>query len=202
MIEEDEKRTSELPCSDVQRRLDESEWDQIYPRLVSYAKFKLQGVTWLGGHPPGGVEPKDLAQEAIASLYTGRRTWDVAIHQDLEVVLKAIVRSKVSHLSVNADNQTRQALSDDSGVDGWGHDAPSISPSPEQILVKNELIDKIEILLEDDEDAGMVFLYIQEGAKPKEIAEELGKPVTEIYSISKRIRRRIKKHLSYTRKVD
>lgn len=196
MIEEDEKHTSELPCSDVLRRLDEAEWDEMYPRLVSYAKFKLQGVTWLGGHPPGGVEPRDLAQEAIASLYTGRRTWDVAIHHDLEVVLKAIVRSEVSHLSGKADNQTRQALSDGPGVDGWGHDAPSMCPSPEQILVENELIKTIEDLLEDDEDAGMVFLYIQEGIKPKEIAEELGKPVAEIYSISKRIRRRIKKHLS------
>ena len=202
MIEEDKKRTSEPPSSDVLRRLEEAELIQLYPRLVTYAKFKLEKVTWLGGHPPGGVEPRDLVQEAIESLVSGRRTWDVAKHHELEVVLKGIIRSAVSHLAGRSDNQTRQALSEDGGVDGWGHDAPSISPSPEQSLVKSELIAQIELLLEDDEDAGMVFLYLQERAKPKEIAHELGKPVKEIYVITKRIRRKLKEHLRKTREVD
>ena len=34
MIVDDEKRASELGSSDVLRRLNEANWDQIYPELV------------------------------------------------------------------------------------------------------------------------------------------------------------------------
>lgn len=202
MVEEDKKCAAELAGSDLLRRLEKADLVQLYPRLVSYAKFRLENVTWLGKHPPGGVEPRDLVQEAVESLISGRRNWDVANHDDLEVVLKGIIKSTVSHLAGRADNQTRQVLSENAGVDGWGHDAPSLSPSPEQDLFKSELIAQIELLLEDDEDAGIVFLFLQEGAKPKEIARELGKPVKEIYVITRRIRRKLKEHLRKTSEVD
>lgn len=188
---DDEKRASELPSSDVLRRLEEANWDQIYPELVLYAQFRLEAISWSGGHPPGGTQAEDLVHEAIESLYTGRRTWNVAKHPNLEVVLKGIIKSLVSHQAEARDNQTRQALSEDPGVDGWGHDALSNNPSPEECLAFKERIAQIESLLEDDEEAGMVFLYLQDGAKPKEIAEELGKPVTKIYAITKRIRRKL-----------
>ena len=202
MIDEDEKRASELPSSDVSRRLEEANWDQIHSKLVLYAQFKLETISWPSGHPPGGIEAGDLAQEAIESLFFGRRTWNVAKHPDLEVVLKGIIKSRLSHLVKTKDNRTRRALSEDAGVDGWGHDALSNNPSPEESLVSKEQIAQIESLLEGDDDAGMVFLCLQEGAKPKEIAEELGKPVKEIYVIKRRIRRKLQDHLPKTNKVD
>ncbi len=191
MIVDGEKRASEPPSSDVLRRLEEANWDQILPKLVVYAQFRLKAISWPGGHPPGGTQAEDLVQEAIKLLYIGQRTWDVAKYPNLEAVLKGIIKSLVSHQTEGRDNQTRQALSEDAGIDGWGHDALSNNPSPEECLAFEERIAQIESLLEDDEEAGMVFLYLQDGAKPKKIAEELGKSVTKIYVIIKRIRRKL-----------
>ena len=199
---DDERHTSELPSSDVLHRLNEANWDQIRPKLVVYAQFRLEAISWPGGHPPGGTQAEDLAQEAIKLLYIGQRTWDVAKHPNLEVVLKGIIKSLVSHQTKAKDNQTRQALSEDAGIDGWGHDALSNNPSPEECLAFEERIAQIESLLEYDEEAGMVFLYLQDSAKPKKIAEELGKSVTKIYAITKRIRRKLQDLLPQINKVD
>ena len=199
---DDEKRASELPCSDVLRRLDEANWDQIYPELVLYAQFKLGAISWPGGHPSGGTQAEDLVQEAIESLYIGQRTWDVAKHPNLEVVLKGIIKSLVSHQTKAKDNQTRQALSEDAGVDDWGHDALSNNPSPEESLVFEEHMAEIEILLENDEEAGLVFLYLLENAKSQKIAEELGMPVTKVYVITRRVRRKLRDYWQKTNEVD
>ena len=202
MIVDDEKRTSELPSSDVLRRLEEANWDQIFPKLVVYAQFRLKAISWPGGHPSGGTQAEDLAQEAIKLLYIGQRTWDAAKHPSLEAVLKGIIKSLVSHQTKAKDNQTRQALSEDAGVDGWGHDALSNNPSPEESLVFKEQIAQIESLLEDDEEAGLVFLYLLENAKSQEIAEELGMPVTEIYVITRRVHRKLRAYWKKTNEVD
>lgn len=202
MIVDDGKRASELPSSDVLRRLNEANWDQIYPELVLYAKFRLEAISWPGGHPPGGTQAEDLAQEAIESLFIGRRNWDVVKHPNLVGVLKGIIKSLVSHQTKAKDNQTRQALSEDAGVDGWGHDALSNNPSPEESLVFKEQIAQIESLLEDDEEAGLVFLYLLENAKSQKIAEELGMPVTKVYVITRRVYRKIRDYREKTNKVD
>ncbi len=188
---EDEKRTSKLPCPEVLRQLEKANWDQIYPPLVAYAQLKLNLMLWPGGHPPGDTQAEDLAQEAIEALFSGQRTWNVVKHPNLEVVLKGIIKSLVNHLAETEDNRTRRALSVDAGVDGWGHEALSNHLSPEESLESKDQIAQIESLLEDDEEAGMVLLYLQEGAKPQEIAKELGKPVKEIYVITRRIRRKL-----------
>ena len=202
MVAESEKCAHELPCPEVLRRLNEANWDRILPELVLYAQFKLECILWPGGHAPGGTQAEDLVQEAIASLFSGQRTWNVAKHPDLEVVLKGIIKSLVNHLTKTKDNKTRQALSVDAGVDGWGHEALSNEPSPDESLAAADQIEQIESLLEDDEEAGMVFLWLQEEAKPKEIAEELDKPVTEIYVIKRRIRRKLQDNLRKKNEVD
>ena len=90
------------------------------------------------------------------------------------------------------DNKTRQALPANAGVDDWAHEPLSNEPSPEESTESGDQIARLESLLEDDEEAYLVFLCMQEGAKSREIAEELDKPVTEIYVIKKRIRRKLK----------
>ena len=202
MVAESEKRAPELPCSDVLRRLNKANWDQIHPKLVIYAQFKLECILWPGGHAPGGTQAEDLVQQAIESLFSGQRNWNVAKHPDLEIVLKGIIKSLVNHLTQTKDNKTRQALSVDAGVDGWGHEALSNEPSPEESTESRDQIAQIESLLEDDEEAGMVFLYLQEGAKPREISEELDKPVREIYVIIRRIRRKLRDNLHKKNEVD
>ena len=190
MSTESEKRASKLPCSEVLRRLGEANWRQMYPLLVSYAQLKLNMMRWSSGYPPGGIQAEDLVQEAIESLFSGRRDWKIAKYPNLEVVLKGIIKSLVSHLAKTADNQTRRSL-----ADGWEHEALSESASPEENMAAKDQIAQIEQLLEDDEEAGMVFLFLQEGTKPKEIAEELDKPKKEIYVILRRIRRKIQDNL-------
>ncbi len=190
MVTERQRGAPELPSSRVLRRLDEANWARILPELVAYAHLKLESVTWLGGNVPGGTEAEDLAHEAIESLYIGTRNWNVAKHPDLEVVLKGIVKSLVSHLAHKKDNRTRQAPSENEGEDGWGHEARSDEPLPDKQAEDNDLIVRIERLLEGDEDAGVVFLGLQDGAKLREIAEDLEIPITRIYADMRRIRRK------------
>ena len=82
-------------------------------------------------------------------------------------VLKGIIKSLVSHQTKAKDNQTRQALSEDAGVDGWGHDALSNNPSPEESLAFEEHVAQIESLLENDEEAGLVFCICWKTQSPK-----------------------------------
>lgn len=192
MVAKRQRGAPEPPRSDVLRRLNEADWGRILPKLVAYAQLKIESVMWLSGHVPAGTEAEDLAHEAIESLYFGHRTWNVVKHPDLEVVLKGIIKSLVNHLAVNKDNKTRQAWSLDEGEDGWGHVALSNEPFPDKQTELNDLIANIERLLEGDVDAGMVFLGLQEGAKPGEIAEELGIPVQQIYADMRRLRRKLR----------
>ena len=197
-----EDESPEIPCPEVLHRLNEACWKEIYRKLVLYAHYKLEYVTWPGGHAPGGITAQDIAQEAIKLLYTGQRKWNVVEHPSLEVVLKGIIKSLVNHLVWGSDNRSRHALSDDAGVDGWGYEAESNDPSPEDTLAYSELIAQFEDLLADDEEASMVFLYLQEDVKPREIAEELDRPVNEIYAIARRIRRKLQKNVAKTEEAE
>ena len=191
LVTKRQRGAPELPSSDVLRRLNETDWTRILPKLVAYAQLKLESITWMSGHVPGGTEAEDLAHEAIESLFIGLRNWNMVRHPDIEVVLKGIVKSLVNHLAQNKDNRTRQASSENEGEDGWGHEALSNEPSPDERAAINDLIARIDSLLDGDEDAGLVFLGLQEGAKPREIAEDLEIPITRIYADMRRIRRKV-----------
>ncbi len=183
-----------LPSKEVQKRLEEEDWDGLYPRLLHYAISLMSNRKWPGGHPPGAVEAEDLVQEAINSIFTGINQWNRQKHPDLEVVLKGIIKSKLSSIVELKDNQTRTALSENPGIDGWGHEAQGLFDSAQEILEGEELMDRIEAALEGDGDAEMVMLCLVEGAtKPREISQESDLPVHKIYSILARIRNKVQK---------
>ena len=54
---------------------------------------------------PEGKEPKDFAEEAIESLYTGRRTWNCEEYPDPKQVLTGIIDSLVSNLVESAEHR-------------------------------------------------------------------------------------------------
>jgi hypothetical protein len=62
--------------------LTDAEWMALVKRLTLHADWKLsrlywRGVpAWKGGAVPGGVEPGDLAEEAIQLFLDGTRVWD------------------------------------------------------------------------------------------------------------------------------
>lgn len=202
MVIEDE--APEIPCPEpeVLNRLNEANWPVIYPRLVLYAHDRMGFMNWQGGHPPGGITAEDIAQEAIKSLYTGQRRWDIIEHPCLEVVLKGITKSLINHLVSGSDNRSRHAHSDEVGDVGLEDKTISNDPSPDDNLAYGELVVRIEDLLADDEEASMVFLYLQENAKPREIAKELDRPVREIYAITKRIRRKLQQDVLKTEEAE
>lgn len=181
---------SRLPSREVEKRLQATDWPPLQLRLLDYAQVLITTKVWPGGHPPGALEAQDLVLEAIGALYSGERQWDPQEYPNLESVLKGIIKSKVSHAATAADNVTRHPLSDSPGVNGWGHEAYSPDASPEEDLVYQQLLSRIEKVGEEDEIKGLVLLCIQEGIrKPREIAEELGWPIKDVNRVLRQIRR-------------
>jgi hypothetical protein len=91
----------------------ESNWKQLSPdeleditvRLTNYAAWKVKRLNWQTDSSeslPTGIEPTDLASEAIMKLWSGQRRWNPQNPEwelrHLLTWLKGVVDSLVSHL--------------------------------------------------------------------------------------------------------
>ena len=112
----------------------------------------------------------------------------------LQVLMGAV--DSIAHKLVNApahDKGTRFGHADDFAPI---ETAPAAAPDPQTELEDRESLEHlgewIWTQLKDEEEQE-IALYIEEGRKPAEIAEEMGHPVKHINTVLQRIRRRLEK---------
>ena len=180
-----------MPPSDhILTLLNEADWERIYPSLVAYAKNQL----WLarsGGLPPQGMQPKDVVQEAIRLVFEGKRKWDPITEPDLgRYLAKSVIRSLISNAVRSAGHYHRDI---DGSLDmdvysGSLHDPAVLAASGECKEVLRTIVQRATV---DDERLATIQMGLEDGMRPAEIAQLLSIKVSEVYTLTRKLRRRI-----------
>jgi DNA-directed RNA polymerase specialized sigma24 family protein len=194
--------------SDIFKQLREADWATIGVQLTAHSAFRAENLAWRTGNSVDlakGLNPKDIAAEAIRKVIDGIRKWDPE-RGALLPFLKGVVDSEISHLAESSDNQLQsRVLADDEEDEMWDRSefqAPSNDPqgllhqqqsTPEQVLLEKEAEVRISALFdamtEQADLVDVVDAIMEVGPRPAHIAEHLGLPVTEINNRLKRLRR-------------
>jgi len=214
-------------ANDVYKLLREADWDTISVELVAYAAFLAANLSWRTGDSPDpetkpspnqlarnlniamGLNPIDIAQEAIKRVLDGRRKWDPS-RGPLMPYMKAVVDSLVSHLAESKDNQLQRRVpqGDEEQEDLWDQSefrAPLNDPNnlrdsqgaqpvaPDEALVEQQADRRIAEVFEAIRDnptlEKLVEAIMEVGPKPADIAEYLHVTVSEVNNRLKRLRR-------------
>ena len=186
--------------------LSSDEWSELAERLSLYATRKMsklfwRGVpAWRGGHAPGGIEPQDLAAEAIVSVIDGSRKWDPAAHPDFRRFLEGVIDSKVNHLAESADNRMtrREPVTTNGQIKELKTTRRNCEFDPADVCCERDAADSFRRLVEkeidgDDQLEQVFECLAADVTRPQEIAELLDCEVAVINNIQKRLRRRVDK---------
>lgn len=149
-----------------------------------------------------GRQPEDLYQEAVTRTLARDRKWNPAKCSFAEHIMGAM-KSIASHLPEKYGSDVHNvplrgsdlAPADDPGetfVDPIQNVASS-RPSPERELAARRMLDRIENLFEDDEEAFCVLVLLAQEKIEPEIAQELTLPRKTVHAAIQRIRYKIAK---------
>ena len=142
------------------------------------------------GNSLWGTEARDVVQEAIRLVFEGDRQWDPEREPDLQRYLAhSVVRSLVSNLATGSAHAQRDA-----------GDFPNEVPNANEILPDTALASDecVEALREigaacvaDDDDLETVMMGLEDGMARDEIASLLSIEVKEVYTLTRKLRRRL-----------
>jgi hypothetical protein len=176
---------------------------QLLDRLTIYAERKYKRLGWFkDGHyrSPSGQGPEDVAAEAIVRLIQGRRNYDEQKYPDLTVYLRNVVDSIVSHVIKSIDFEKRKSMPYTLTEDGKIEEIEieNGGDDPSMVLIKKELVEKINTLLyekfaQDDIVLGILECMKAGIDKPSDIAEYLDIKTSDINNAQKRLRREFDK---------
>ncbi|MGD0277827.1 MAG: hypothetical protein ABSC11_00820 [Smithella sp.] len=192
------------------QKLEQVDWDNVYPRLLRYATYKCKKFEWLG---TATFDPGGMAHEAVALVFgLGKdgnyRNWNRNKYPDIAKFLEGVVDSLVNHEyektktfkmeSMDCENQTSvdNLRNSDSSVRNYFDCFSVTDPATELEMKENilRMVTSIRQATDGDETANMVVTCLEQGmGKPREIADEIGIDVTEVYQILRRIREKISK---------
>src|SRR3989442_971471 len=115
--------------------------ERLYLLLLDYAQKVARRYGWRTGKSlPQGASPESIANEVIAKVLTGDRTWDETKEPSLLNALKGMVKSDMGHLFSAYETEhlepIDQTLKD--GVERTADSFESREPNPEELLLKSE----------------------------------------------------------------
>lgn len=168
-------------CAAALRRLSDAE----IRRLEQLARLRAIGLH--------GVEWRELLHEAVARLLDGTRQWPR--HVPLVVFLRETMRSIASNHWSRLERSAVVAgstMNTDGEMDGGAPDeALDETGQPERRAAAAEILERIQDVFRDDEEALRVLAGMASGSAPREIQEESGMDERRYASTQRRIRRRL-----------
>lgn len=188
---------ADAPTPEVIERLEAQEdWPALYERLAAHAQARINQVTWTRGPDalPKGKTAEGFAEEAVESLFTGRRTWKIEQYPDLEGVLKGIISSLVSNL-VTSKEHKRSVDIQRSEEPGDFYEAVAPSDADADLMGK-ELMETMNAAVADDPDLEMVFHGMLGEYPTEEVAELIDADRDRVYQLRRKVKRRIRKALA------
>lgn len=171
-------------------RLKAQDWDNLSARLQRYAQGRVQRLGWATGsgkdpNLPKGMSSGDLACEAIARVFEGKRSWDPGKESDLFRFLCNVVDSLVYHLVHSEEHGERKKPAD--GALLLAEPGPDGRASQEDGLLELALE-----ALDDDPALLKVFELCYDGmVKPADIACSMGLQVDQVYRLKEKMKRRL-----------
>lgn len=215
-METERKNPPPDPGEEIERFriLREQDWERLTLVLLKYAarRFHALGILVSNGSIRG-TSINDLVQDAVASLWSERRSWDYK-SVPLKTFLQNAVSSNISNLLDRYDVKHTDQRQEDSKQNeslenippneqaNPGHDhARHLSRrprDPEEILIENEELEhQHDLILEAADDDKEIIRYldtIDHGTeKPINIAKEWGVEIRVIYNVENRLRNNLKK---------
>jgi hypothetical protein len=147
-----------------------------------------------GGAVPGGVDPADLAAQAVTDFLEGRRRWNREAEPEFLEFLKGVVDSCVSHLATRLENRVSRRIEDDPVTGDLLLEVRGREVDPATLCMDKNALEKFRAtILKDvsgDKLAERLFECLDaEITKPSEIAEMLDVTVQEVNNAQKRLRR-------------
>lgn len=181
---------------EVLNKLRDADWERVYPALVAYAKSRIWRLPFVkgGGPLPKGLRAEDIAQKAIRLVFEGKRQWDPEKDPDLTLYLKtSVARSLISNLVRSADHRHRDAGDAEESPDMDGYAAGS--PDPSLVVASDECVEELRAIIEreteGDDGLTVVQMGLEEGMPRDEIADILSIDVNEVYTLTRKLRRRL-----------
>ena len=182
------------PPGHILTLLREADWERISPSLVAYARnrfWELPSVR-AGGLLPQGMRPEDIAQKAIRLVFEGKRQWDPVAEPDLGRYLAfSVVRSLISNAVQSVGHTRRVEGGDPPDLDaysGSSHDPSVLVASDECKEVLRTIVEQATV---DDERLATIQMGLEDGMRSAEIAELLSIEISEVYTLTRKLRRRI-----------
>ena len=182
------------PSKDILTLLNEADWERISLSLVAYARSLLLALPSVraGGLPPQGMDPEDIAQKAIHLVFEGKRQWNPVAEPDLGRYLAfSVVRSLISN-AVQSPGHTRRVEGgeppDLDEYPGSSHDPLILVASGECEEVLRTIVERATI---GDDHLVAIQMGLEDGMRSAEIAELLSIEVSEVYTLTRKLRRRI-----------
>lgn len=182
-------------------KLSEQPWEELFIPLFEYTELLLK--RYRIRHPntllPKGYDAQMVVDEAIESLYSGRRTWDYKAKPDFKLFITTqVIRSIVWNLFASKERELVKELI---VVDYNGED-DDVNPlelliADQAYIMENiyerEFLDRAEQLIKQhDKTTNQLVIKVYEGRlsglKNKQIALQLGVPVNIIEAVMKRLR--------------
>jgi hypothetical protein len=162
------------------------DWPVLLPKLHYYSLNKLQRFPALAERFNVNALATQLADEAVKQLWTEERTWDLTKYPDVIKFLKSAVDSLRSNFLRSKGVSATVFLSEEheDTIAGQGAD-------PESIMIAREIKEQLMDLFTDEPFGFQVFECIVNRIPPREMSIEIDVPVTEVYNIIKRVKRKI-----------
>jgi len=167
-------------------------------KLLTWGKTLL----WTYGAFAEGREPEDLYQEALKRTWERKRKWKPKNCSFVEHLMGAM-KSIASHLPEKYGEDVRNVpLRGSDLADSSGEDENLVDPienvasntlTPEEELAAKQALDRIEKLMEDDEEAFSVLVLLAQRKTEPEITEDLNLPRKSVHAAIERIRYKISK---------
>lgn len=160
---------------------------------VELIRLERMANSWVLGLPH--YQGQDLLQTAFERLVSGSRRWPRGVgfmpfmnqvvrsifNQYWEAREGAVVVSLASELAADSDHDT--VVFEELAVD--------LTNRPDEEVSASQLLEEIDVLFREDEQAREVLLWQAEGYGKKEIQRDLDLSDTEYDTVTKRIRRRV-----------
>jgi DNA-directed RNA polymerase specialized sigma24 family protein len=199
----------------LKRELDAIDWEAFTPVLIAVAINHSKRYRWNSGGADllgEGNTPQDIAQRVIQKAYSGKRSKPPDM--DVKQWLVGQIRSEISNLFEKHSHQKEFSVlpswddeDEEDLQDHYEHNSipdgifsQSAPLTPEQEILKKEYIKQRSDAIfgatkGDPELEELVEAILRIGTKPKELAEVLNKPVTDIYNLLRRLQRRVESRM-------
>lgn len=170
---------SEAEAREAIEGLSKADYAKLMLIARGFARARLRG---------SAVEAEDLLQEAIVKTLDGRRTWNrrVSILKHLDRVME----SDAGHIAERRDTHYSVPMAKGPDVPATRADDPNV-----RVVARQDLDNLLE-LFAGEKEALEVLNLKGEGFSASEIRQVLGISSTQYDTVTKRVRRRLAKHLS------